>query len=65
MEYWYVLVISLQILNFHSLEKEAPMSFEGFVSSSNEITNEIVEFETDQTVFFTTTNILHGTDPEE
>jgi len=41
------------------------MSFEGFVSSSNEITNEVVEFETDQTVFFTTTNMLHGTDPEE
>jgi len=41
------------------------MNFEGFVSSSNEILGEVIEFETDQTVFFTTTNSLHGKEREQ
>jgi len=47
------------------IKKDSSMSFEGFVSSSNELLGEVVEFETDQTVFFTTTNALHGKDREQ
>jgi thiamine pyrophosphokinase len=37
-----------------------PMSFKKFVSSSNEMVEEVVEFETDQIIFWVTTNVIHG-----
>jgi len=35
------------------------MSFKEFVSSSNEMLEEIIEFETDQIILWTTTNAIH------
>jgi len=36
------------------------LSFKKFVSSSNEMLGEVVEFETDSIIFWTTTNTIHG-----
>lgn len=35
------------------------MSFRKFVSSSNEMTDDVIEFETDKIIFWTTTNRLY------
>jgi thiamine pyrophosphokinase len=43
------------------LGQDAPaLSFKKFVSSSNEMIGEVVEFETDSIIFWTTTNTIHG-----
>jgi len=43
------------------LGQDAPaLSFKKFVSSSNEMVGEVVEFETDSIIFWTTTNTIHG-----
>jgi thiamine pyrophosphokinase len=41
-------------------ENSPPLNFKKFVSSSNEFAEEMIEFETDQIVFFVTTNAIHG-----
>lgn len=39
-----------------NISKATPMSFKDFVSSSNEMAEDIIEFETNSTLFWTTTN---------
>jgi len=41
------------------------LSFKKFVSSSNEMTSEVIEFETDKIIFWTTTHKLHGKPSKE
>jgi thiamine pyrophosphokinase len=46
--------------------QDAPaLSFKKFVSSSNEMVGEVVEFETDSIIFWTTTNTIHGRHSED
>jgi len=42
-----------------NITKESKMSFKEFVSSSNEMLEEVIEFETDKIIFWTTTNAIH------
>jgi len=42
-----------------NITKESKMSFREFVSSSNEMLEEVIEFETDKIIFWTTTNAIH------
>jgi len=42
-----------------NITKESKMSFKEFVSSSNEMLEEVIEFETDKIIFWTTTNSIH------
>lgn len=45
---------------------DAPaLSFKKFVSSSNEMLGEVIEFETDSIIFWTTTNTIHGKRSED
>jgi len=41
-------------------ETSPPLNFKKFISSSNEFAEEMIEFETDEILFFVTTNALHG-----
>jgi len=42
------------------LDETTPINFRKFISSSNEFVDETIEFETNEIVFFVTTNDLHG-----
>jgi thiamine pyrophosphokinase len=42
-----------------NITKDSKMSFKDFVSSSNEMLEETIEFETDQIILWTTTNAIH------
>jgi len=46
-------------LRWNITEDCQPLNFEHFISSSNEMVDEVIEFETNSVLFWTTTNVLH------